>query len=106
MTSGGEAKTAELHGEDGLRGPGTLRRPETAANTVRLDYWYQAPHEEDTFSEPVDHGKLRRSVTKVFENEACSFLESGIAKAEGCIKDEHKTIQEVNISVTIQWASS
>jgi hypothetical protein len=50
----------------------------------------------------VDHGKLRRGVTRIFEDEALPFLEPGIAKAEGYIRDEHEAIQEANISVTIE----
>ncbi len=78
----------------------TRESPQTIL--VGLDYVYQAQEAEDTFSEAVGHGDLRRGVASIFEEGTFPLVEAGIARAEGYVRDEFPVIREITISVTVR----
>jgi dihydroneopterin aldolase len=78
----------------------TRQSPQTIL--VELDYVYPAHEAEDVFSEPVDHGALRRGVASIFEEEDFPFVETSIARVEDYIRDEFPAIQEATVSVTMR----
>jgi dihydroneopterin aldolase len=78
----------------------TRESPQTIL--VGLDYVYPAKEAEDTFSEAVGHDDLRRGVASIFEEGTFPFVEAGIARAEGYVRDEFPEIREITISVTVR----
>jgi dihydroneopterin aldolase len=78
------------------------RRQSPQTILVELDYAYPAQKAEHDFSEPVDHGDLRRGVASIFEDGDFPFVETSIARVESYIRDEFPAIQEATISVTVR----
>jgi dihydroneopterin aldolase len=78
----------------------TRESPQTIL--VGLDYVYQAQEAEDTSREAVGHDDLRRGVASIFEGETFPFVEAGIARVEGYVRDEFPVIREITISVTVR----
>jgi dihydroneopterin aldolase len=78
----------------------TRESPQTIL--VGLDYVYPAKEAEDTFSEAVGHDDLRQGVASISEEGTFPFVEAGIARAEGYVRDEFPEIREITISVTVR----
>jgi dihydroneopterin aldolase len=78
----------------------TRQSPQTIL--VELDYVYPAQKAEHDFSEPVDHGDLRRGLASIFEEGTFPIVEASIARAEDYIRDEFPAIQEATVSVTMR----